>query len=214
MLETFIDRKDAGIKLAAALSDYITKDSIVMALPRGGVVLGYKIAKKFKLPLDVFISRKIRHPFNPEYAIGAITETGHILINEQSISSISISGDYLVKEISEEKKLIADKINIFREGKPLPNLNSKDIILVDDGIATGYSITATIESLRQLKVANIILAVPVASIDIIESLTKIVDKIFVLLSPPYLSAVGEFYSDFSQVTDDEVIEILSKSKRP
>ena len=119
-----------------------------------------------------------------------------------------------MKEISEEKKLIADKINIFREGKPLPNLNSKDIILVDDGIATGYSITAAIESLRQLKVANIILAVPVASIDIIESLTKIVDKIFVLLSPPYLSAVGEFYSDFSQVTDDEVIEILSKSKRP
>ena len=196
------------------MNDYITRDSIVIALPRGGVVVGYKIAKKYGLPLDVFISRKIRHPFNPEYAIGAITETGHMLKDEQSISSFYITGEYLEKTINEEKKLIADKINIFRGGKPLSNLNSKDIILVDDGIATGYSITAAIESLRQLKVASIVLVVPVAPLDAIERLTKLVNKLFVLLSPPYFTAVGEFYSDFSEVTDNDVVEILSKSKRP
>ncbi|KKQ94802.1 MAG: hypothetical protein UT66_C0028G0032 [candidate division CPR2 bacterium GW2011_GWC1_39_9] len=213
-MEAFIDRKDAGSRLAVEMNDYITRDSIVIALPRGGVVVGYKIAKKYGLPLDVFISRKIRHPFNPEYAIGAITETGHMLKDEQSISSFYITGEYLEKTINEEKKLIADKINIFRGGKPLSNLNSKDIILVDDGIATGYSITAAIESLRQLKVASIVLVVPVAPLDAIERLTKLVNKLFVLLSPPYFTAVGEFYSDFSEVTDNDVVEILSKSKRP
>ena len=213
-MEAFIDRNDAGSRLAVEMNDYITRDSIVIALPRGGVVVGYKIAKKYGLPLDVFISRKIRHPFNPEYAIGAITETGHMLKDEQSISSFYITGEYLEKTINEEKKLIADKINIFRGGKPLSNLNSKDIILVDDGIATGYSITAAIESLRQLKVASIVLVVPVAPLDAIERLTKLVNKLFVLLSPPYFTAVGEFYSDFSEVTDNDVVEILSKSKRP
>lgn len=217
---TFKDRGEAGRKLAAALEKYKnSKDAILLALPRGGVVVADEIAESLNLPLDIVVPRKIGAPQNPEYAIGAITETG------ESVWPVGFPKpeefgfrepdfkEWLKKEIEKEKKEAKRRLKIYRgEKKPL-NLKNKIVILVDDGIATGLTLLAAIKSVKTKKPKKIIVAVPVGAMDSVEIIKKEVDEVVCLYSPAFFGAVGSFYEKFGQTTDEEVIELMKKAEK-
>lgn len=207
----FLDRQDAGRKLAAALKEYISaSDAVVIALPRGGVVVGYEIASSLSLPLDIVCPRKIAAPFNPEFAIGAITETGEGVLSENLILELNISKDYIDREIEKEKKEAKRRLDRYREGKPQRNLEGKKVILVDDGLATGSTMLAAVKTLKAERVKKIILAIPVAPADTLLKFEKQVDQIICLSIPSSFYAIGQFYDFFDQISDEEVIQLLKK----
>ncbi len=206
----FRDRIDAAKKLAAVLTQYRgAKDTIVVALPRGGVVLGRVIADALKLPLDIVVPRKIGYPGNEEYAIGAITETGDTIWNQDEYARIdkSLLAHGIEREFEEAKRRLA----VYRKGFEEREWREKIILLVDDGIATGLTMRAAIKSLKTLGVANIIVAVPGGSADTIDMLKKQsnVDEVVVLEIPDTFYAVGQLYEKFGQVEDDEVVKLLN-----
>jgi predicted phosphoribosyltransferase len=206
----FKDRQDAGKKLAEALKKYKNApETIILALPRGGVVVGFEIAKALNLPLDIVVSRKIGAPGNPEYAIGAITETGDAILNENEIKYID--KEWLKEEIKKEKKEAQRRFMIYRAGSPL-QIKNTTVILVDDGLATGYTMRAAITSIRNRKPAKIIVAMPHGAKDSIEIIRNKVDEVVVLYKPIIYWAVGNYYKEFSQTSDEEVIKLLSKIK--
>lgn len=206
----FYNREDAGEKLAAELlSKYQGKtDLIVLAIPRGGVVLGKIIADKLNSPLDIIITRKIGAPDNPEFAIGAVAEKGEPLLDEEIIGNYGITPDYLDREISIQKEEIKRRINLYRQGGEKINIKNKSVILVDDGAATGLNMLVAIKYLKTLGPSQIIAAVPVASLNTIEEIKKIADDSICLEMPRDFYAIGQFYTDFPQVSDNEVIELL------
>lgn len=203
----FRNRIEAGQKLAEKLKAYHQKpNSIVLALPRGGVVVGREVAHNLNLPLDIVVPRKIGHPTNPEYAIGAITETGEGIWNEEE--RIQINTDWLKTKISKEQKEAQRRLKAYRGDRPPLDLREKIVIIVDDGIATGLTMRAAIASVRAQKSTKIIVAVPVSARDSAEVIRREVDELVVLEAPPFFGAIGAFYSDFQQVGDDEVIKLL------
>jgi putative phosphoribosyl transferase len=205
------DRKDAGIRLVSMLMKYKDrKDVIVLALPRGGVVIGYEIAKALNCPLDIIIIRKIGYPGQPELAIGAISETGAIVLNEGIISTYNVSKDYIEREITKQKDEISRRIDFYRGGKDIPSLDGKTIILVDDGIATGATMKAAISTLKKEKIVRLIAALPVSSEDAEEEIKKMVDEWVCPETHTWFTAVGNYYQDFTQVSDDKVIELLKQ----
>jgi putative phosphoribosyl transferase len=158
----FRDRKDAGIRLAERLEKYHgRKDVLVLALPRGGAVTGYEIARALKLPLDVIIVRKIGFPGESELAVGAVSETGTVALNDSIISAYGVTNDYVQAEIVHQKQEIARRVNLYRGGKGIAGLEGKVVILVDDGVATGATIRAAISALKQEKIAKLVVALPV-----------------------------------------------------
>lgn len=208
----FMDRKDAGIRLAARLKKHKgEKDLLVLALPRGGVVTGFEIAKSLGAPMDVLIVRKIGFPGQPELAIGAVSETGAVVLNESIISSYGVSEDYVQKETSRQKEEISRRVRLYRKGKPISGLEGKTIILVDDGVATGATVKAAIMTLKKEKINRLVLALPVSPPDTADELKKMVDDFICLELPAYFGAVGAFYADFTQVSDEEVVEMLERS---
>lgn len=208
----FQNRMEAGKKLAQKLISYKNfPNGIIIALPRGGVPVAYQVAEALNLPLDIISPRKIGAPFNPEYAIGAITETGEGIFNEAAITRLNISENYLSNEIKKEQTKAQERLSRYRVGMPPRQLEGKTIFLIDDGLATGLTMKAAIQSLQETGVDKIIVAVPVAPPDTIQEISSKVDALFCLETPPYFEAVGQFYYDFSQTTDEEVIELLSKS---
>ncbi|MEW6066850.1 MAG: phosphoribosyltransferase [Nitrospirota bacterium] len=205
------DRKDAGIFLCSLLTPYKNKkDIMVLALPRGGVVVGYEIAKALNCPFDIIIVRKIGFPDNPELAIGAISETGIVVLNEGIISTYGISEGYIEKEITNQKKEILRRIDLYRRGKGISPLDGKIIILVDDGVATGATIKAAISTLKKEKISRLIVALPVSPEDTAEDIKKMVDEFICPEIPEWFMAVGNYYEDFTQVSDEEVVEILTR----
>jgi predicted phosphoribosyltransferase len=205
----FKDRQDAGKKLAEALKKYKNaSETIILALPRGGVVVGFEIAKALNLPLDIMVSRKIGAPGNPEYAIGAITETGDAILNENEIKYID--KEWLKEEIKKEKKEAQRRFMIYRAGSSL-QIKNTTVILVDDGLATGYTMRAAITSIRNRKPAKIIVAIPHGAKDSIEIIRNKADEVVVLYKPIIYWAVGNYYKEFSQTSDEEVIKLLSKT---
>lgn len=209
----FKDRRDAGRELAPGLKNYKNrKGVIVLALPRGGVVTGYEVASYLHCPLDIIIIRKLGFPGQPELAIGAVSETGAVVLNEYLISSGGISEEYIDREISYQKGEIERRVGLYRKGKGIPHLRGKTIILVDDGVATGATMKAAISTLKVEGVAKLIAALPVAPPDTAEELRQMVDEFFCLETPSYFMAVGSFYQDFTQVRDEEVVEILESSR--
>jgi predicted phosphoribosyltransferase len=205
----FKDRQDAGKKLAEALKKYKNaSETIILALPRGGVVVGFEIAKALNLPLDIMVSRKIGAPGNPEYAIGAITETGDAILNENEIKYID--KEWLKEEIKKEKKEAQRRFMIYRAGSSL-QIKNTTVILVDDGLATGYTMRAAITSIRNRKPAKIIVAIPHGAKDSIEIIRNKADEVVVLCKPIIYWAVGNYYKEFSQTSDEEVIKLLSKT---
>lgn len=204
----FVDRVDAGRKLAALFENYRGSDTVVIALPRGGVIVGAEIARALGCPIDVSISRKIGHPLNPEYAVGAISESGHIIGNRRELESIG--EEWLRRKIEEQKSEIARRRQLYLKGKQPIDVEGKTVIIVDDGIATGSTMMATIKDVKYRKPKKTVVAVPVAPKEVAELVRKEVDD-FVAVSVPefFIGAIGAYYDDFEQVSDDEVIRALN-----
>jgi putative phosphoribosyl transferase len=205
----FKDRKDAGMHLAEKLKEYAgRKDVIVLALPRGGVVTGAEIANRLKAPLDVLIVRKIGHPWEQELAAGAISETGAIVYNEDIALGYGVTKEYLHDEAERQREEIARRQQLYRNGEKLANITGRIVILVDDGVATGATMKAAIEALKQEKAGRLIVAVPVSPRETAAELRKMADEFLCLDIPEEFMAVGSYYADFRQTMDAEVVSIL------
>jgi putative phosphoribosyl transferase len=209
-MRMFADRVDAGKKLAQALSAYKGQDCVVVAIPRGGVVVADRVAGYLGCPLDLIITRKIGAPGNPELAVGAVAGEDKVIISQSVKAGLGISEAYLVAEISRQLAEVKRRRRIYLgEKKPL-GLGGKTVILIDDGLATGSTARVAISAVRKEHPAKVILAVPVAPRDTCNSLSIEADEVICLLTPEVFYAVGQFYADFSQTTDEEVIEIMKK----
>ncbi len=210
-IKLFKDRKEAGIKLANILSKYKSQENIlILALPRGGVPVAFEVAKSLKTTLDVFITRKLRFPDNPELSVGALAENGEIFLNKDLIDYRP--NNYLEEETSFQKEEIKRRQILYRDGKGLPSFVGKEVILIDDGIATGATMIATIHALRASGIKKLIIALPVAPPGIVKELNKLADVLVIIYTPSPFLAVGEHYQDFRQVSDDEVKEYLEEAK--
>lgn len=208
----FKDRHEAGQRLSTALKHYQgATDCIVIGLPRGGVVTAYEVAKALQLPLDVICPRKIGAPQNHELAIGAITESGDGIFDESLIQRLRIPQSYIEKTVEREKQVARHRANLFRKGKPKVDVTGKTVIVIDDGLATGATMRAAIKSLLAEKPKKIIVAVPVAPFDTVQMIQTEVNEVICLECPSFFQAVGEFYEDFSQTQDEEVIALLGSS---
>ena len=223
MTPRFHDRRDAGKYLAEKIKHYIknnfnseakTDFFIVMAIPRGGVIIGDIIASELNMDMDIIISKKIGAENNPELAIGAIMADGSYILNEDIVNRINISDEYIHTQIEIQKKEIERRLIEFKGKKEYHNnLKDKVIILVDDGIATGATILAAVKWIKEKQHCNrLIVAVPVAPAEsnILDKLNKIADKVIVIFTPYDFAAVGQFYEHFDQVSDKEVKEIMNK----
>ena len=209
----FVDRKDAGEKLSIVLEKFKDENPIVLAIPRGGIVTAYKTIKKFELQWDLIIPRKIGSPNNKEIAIGAISLDETYIFNEKYIDMLNISQEYIKKEIFEQTKEIKRRLNKYKGNENFPHVKNKTVILIDDGIATGFTIQAAIKSIRKHDAKKIILAIPVAPQDAISLLEKIVDEVICLFIPDEFYAVGSYYKSFEQTTDEEVFNIVRELKK-
>ena len=205
------NRREAGKKLAEKLAEIIKEEAIVLAIPRGGVVIGDEIVKKLRLPLDVIISKKITPPSSPEFAVGAVTHDGTIYQSSNWDRYSQEPG--FVDEQNKKKLEVKRRLEEYRKSVDY-KFNNKTVILVDDGIATGSTVFVLLKWLSEKKVKRIILAVPIIPAKTYEEMKPLVDKIIALEIPTEFYAVGQFYQEFDQVSDDEVKEILNKSKNP
>lgn len=213
MFSIFRDRKDAGEKLADLMQSYKQADNtIILGLPRGGVVTAYALANKLDIPLDVTCPRKIGAPFSSELAIGAITETGEGVYNTELIQQLSIPEAYITDVIEKEKKVAQHRLAVFRKGLPPRDLAGKTVILVDDGLATGATMKAAIASVRKENAEKIVVAVPVSPEDTFRELETLADEVICIATPSFFQAVGQFYENFEQTEDDEVVKLLHQQK--
>ncbi len=212
--EAFVNRKEAGLELARKLDSCVDSNCIVLAIPRGGVVVGYEVAKHLNAPLDVIAPRKIPAPNQPELAIGAVASWGNHdrLIDEKTVQLLNVSTQYIDREVDRQLAEINRRLLIYRGTSDPPDVNGKQVILVDDGIATGYTTKAAILAVRSLKAATITLAAPVGPADSIEMLRPFVDDLICLRTPSPFMAVGYWYVDFEQVSDEEVVDLLKKAR--
>lgn len=204
----FTDRNQAGRELAAKLQDFRNRNVVVVAIPRGGLPIGAIVAKELKAPLDVAITKKIGHPENPEFAVGAVSREGYILNPE-----VRVSEEYLSGEIAKLREVIQKRHSWYHSKAREHDLTDKWVVLVDDGIATGHTILATIELISKQNPAGIVVATPVAPPATIQKLknSDLVDKIVCVEQPEYFSSVGQFYHDFLPVSDEEAIAILERT---
>jgi len=212
--EPFNDRHEAGILLARALEHYKDTDTLVLAIPRGGVVVGYEVATALNLDLDVIVPRKIPAPGQEELAIGAVASWGDhdIIIDEHAIRFLGISEDYVREEAERQLREVNRRLRTYRGTTEPPDVTGRNVILVDDGIATGYTTRAAALALKKLSANRVVLAVPVGPPDSVETLRAYVDELVCLRTPSPFLAVGYWYRDFRQISDAEVIELLEKSR--
>jgi putative phosphoribosyl transferase len=212
-MDRYRDRQDAGRQLASQLMAYANhKDTIVLALPRGGVPVAYEIATILHVPLDVFIVRKLGVPGQRELAMGAIA-TGHAQIfNHDIIEELHISQDEIERVIAQEEIEMQRREVAYRGNHVFPSLKNKTVILVDDGIATGATIRVAIKALRQMNPAKLVVAVPVAAFDMCEKIQTLVDQFVCPLRPSFFQAVGVWYEDFAQTEDEEVHRLLKNAR--
>lgn len=200
----FKNRKEAGFLLAKKLMHYKNTNSIILAIPRGGVPVGYEVAKILNLPLDIVLSKKIGHPYNKEFAIGAVSLDSKIIDEHPDVSK-----KYIEEEIIKLRNSLKEKYTLFRGNSTPISIEGKNVILVDDGIATGNTLLVSIAMLRKKNPAKIIVAVPVLPYNTINVIEENSDEFIYLMAPEYFRGVGGFYENFQQVDDKEVIQILS-----
>lgn len=206
----FADRRDAGRRLAAALGHLRERRPIVLAVPRGGVVVGRQVADLLEASLDVVVPRKLRAPFNPELAIGAVAEDGAVFVEEET--GFGVGQAYLDGEIAVQRREVARRVEAYRAGRPLPDMAGRTAIVVDDGIATGATLVAALRAVRDRHPEHLVAAVPVAPPEGIARLAREADEVVCLSAPALFHAVGQFYDDFCQVEDDEVIALLASGR--
>ena len=213
MRALFKDRRDAGRKLAHELMRYAGRgDVIVLALPRGGVPVGCEIARALGAPLDVFVVRKLGLPFHEELAMGAIASGGARLLNDEVIDMYGISDDEIEQVVASETRELERRQRLYRGDRPFPHLANRTAILVDDGLATGSTMRAAVMSLRQENPERIVVAVPVAARDTCDAFSDVSDDIVCLETPEPFAAVGLWYDNFEQTTDEEVHALLANCR--
>ena len=208
----FRDRADAGRQLADRLLDLREAEPIVLALPRGGVPVGYEIACELEAPLDVFLVRKIGAPGHRELGIGAVAQGDVRLFNESAIQMLGLDWEEIEAIVEEETAELERRLGRFRGDRPLPDLAGQSVILVDDGLATGVTALAAIRALRQLGPARIILAVPVCAAETARTMRAEVDDLICVHAPEDFMAVGLWYNNFEQTTDEEVVDLLVRAR--
>lgn len=213
-ISLFRDREEAGRLLSERFQAYhADPTAIVVALPRGGVIVGHAISRTLRIPLDVFLSRKLGAPDNPEYAIGAVTETGSIYCNPEAMrmmGGFSTAGRYFDDMVQAQRDEIRRRQGLYRSGRPLPDLKDRIVLLVDDGVATGATFLAAVEALRGLQVRRLVAAIPVGPEEALRKIRAVVDSLVVLSVPEQFAAVGNHYMSFSQISDDEVVRLLTQ----
>src|SRR5213080_4178610 len=212
MERVFENRAEAGRELAEKLDKYSGReDVIVLGLPRGGVPVAYEVAKRLRAPLDVFIVRKLGVPGFEELAAGAIASGGVRVLNEDVIRSIPYADEAIEAVTEKETVELERREQTYRDGRPAPELRDRIAILVDDGLATGATMRAAVAALRQRGVAKIVVAAPVGAPDTCRELEQEADETICAITPEFFQAVGQYYEDFSQTSDEEVRELLSRA---
>lgn len=209
----FANRESAALLLATKLANRDFHSPLVLAIPRGGVVTGAILAKKLNAPLDVILTRKLKHPQQPELAIGAISEDGESFLNRLGEGILETNPDYLKNEKQAELREIDRRKKLIRDFLPHESLDERTVILVDDGIATGATVFASLKLLRKKMPYELIVATPVAPLDTVKKLKKSCDEVVVLQTPSPFFSIGEFYKEFPQVQDEEMLELLRSCKR-
>jgi predicted phosphoribosyltransferase len=211
----FSDRREAGRELARLLPASLRSDDVVvLALPRGGVPVAFEIAQALDAPLDVFLVRKLGTPGHPELAMGAIASGGIRVLNDEVVEYLNIPGDLIDAVAQREQAELERREAAYRQGRPMPSLRNRTVILVDDGLATGSTMKAAVEAAKHEQPTRVIVAVPVGAPETCRELTKRADEVICARMPTPFSAVGQWYRDFAQTTDEEVKTLLIASGRP
>jgi putative phosphoribosyl transferase len=208
IITMFADRKDAALKLAKALEKYKGTNALVLGIPRGGAETAFYVAIHLDAELSILISRKLGHPDNPEYAFGAIAEDGSIYLSPHA--KLELSDETINAVVEDQKKEIERRIKILRQGKPLPQLKGRTVIIVDDGIATGATIFAAIEMCKKQQAGKIVVAAPVSAQDTQEKLAQKADEVVILELPDYYHAVSQVYETFNQLSDKDALDFMEK----
>jgi len=203
------DRQEAGEKLAARCEGYRDARPLVLAIPRGGVVVGAALASALGGDLDVVVARKIGAPHHPEFAIGAVTETGTLLLEEDSVARLHVSRDYIRTEADSQRREIERRTRYYRQGRPRMGAGGRVTLVVDDGIATGLTVRAALKSIAHENPSRLVLAVPVAPPEVIRAMRVLVDELVCLHTPDPFYAVAQWYHDFEQTSDAEVMALLA-----
>jgi putative phosphoribosyl transferase len=209
----FDDRRDAGRQLAREIPSRALERPIVIALPRGGVEVGYEVARALDAPLDVWVVRKIGVPWQPELGVGAVAEGGYTYIAQGMLAALGLSEGDLAETIDRKRREVDARVRIYRGGRARPNLAGRNVLVVDDGIATGGTVRAAVASIRDQHPSCIVLAVPVAAYETLQELKPEVDDVVCLLSPTAMHAIGLWYRDFEQVTNEEVVQLLERRRQ-
>jgi predicted phosphoribosyltransferase len=212
-LARFADRRDAGRQLAAQLLPLADKHPVVVGLPRGGIPVASEIAIALKAPLEILAVRKLGAPHNPEYGIGAIVEDGTRIFDPEALAALAIDGGMLESIVARASEELCRRVVAYRGGRPPMRLRNRVVVVVDDGVATGVTDTAAIRAIRRWQPRRLILAVPVCAPDSLARLRTEADEMICLIVPPRLKGVGEWYRDFSQIPDQEVIAALGAARR-
>ena len=206
----FKDRRDAGVALADLLQGYAHRnDVVVLALPRGGVPVAYEVARSLEVPLDVFPVRKLGVPGHPELAMGAIASGGVQVLNDEVLAWYQPSADTVEAVARVEMRELERREQLYREGRPLVPVERRTVILVDDGLATGSTMRAAVQAIRQLRAGSVVVAVPVGALDTCQAMRRVADDVVCVFTPDDFTAVGAWYEDFSETSDDEVRRLLS-----
>jgi len=206
----FEDRVDAGRQLAERLAPYAEERPVVFALPRGGVPVGAEVSRSLGVPLEVIVSRKLGAPGQPEFGIGAVAPSGVRVLNERAVRALGIEEDYLEMISARELAEAERRLKLFRGDRPYPDLERRTAILVDDGLATGVTARAALLALRRMNPRRLVLAVPVCALQTAELLRPEADDLICLLAPANLEAVGLWYRNFEQTSDEEVVRLLEE----
>ena len=211
----FPDRAEAGRVLGLKLSKYAGRDDVIaLGLPRGGVPVAYEVARALRVPLDVFIVRKLGVPGFEELAVGAIASGGVRVLNEDVANALPNADEIIEAVTAKEIAEIERREQAYRDGRPPPELQGKTVILIDDGLATGATMRAAVKALRKRGAAKIVVAVPVGPPDTCKEFEDVADEVVCASAPEFFQAVGQYYEDFSQTSDDEVRDLLSRAAQP
>jgi predicted phosphoribosyltransferase len=209
----FTDRYDAGRRLAAELTRYAGRDDVVvLALPRGGVPVGYEVAQALDVPLEPFLVRKLGVPWQEELAMGAIASGGVWVLNQEVLRQLSLSEEDIEAVAARERRELERRERLYRHDRPFPDLHGRTVILVDDGLATGSTMRAAVEAAREAGTSKVVVAVPVAPPEVCEAFHDLADETVCAVTPERFYAVGVWYEDFRQTTDEEVVELLRRAE--